>query len=128
MVCPTKPQGNTVLSLVFTGDLLPCRVCVSWLQAEEFASHRWPFCGNIWLHALCSVCWKWTTLPAGKADRHIPSAKAVVAPSWAINAPNPHVSKWSYKIPNCSWEDPDKGFATSQNAGLLAGNIMFKYA
>lgn len=99
MVCPTKPQGKTVLSLVFTGDLLPCCVCVSWLQAGEFASHRWPFCGNIWLHALCSVCWKWTTLPAGKANRHIPSAKAVVAPSWAINAPNPHISKWSNKIP-----------------------------
>lgn len=30
---------------------------------------------------------------------YIPSAKAVVSPSWAINAASPHVSKWSYKIP-----------------------------
>ena len=39
-----------------------------------------------------------------KANRHIPSAKAVVAPSWAINALNSHISQCSYNIPIALWE------------------------
>ena len=60
--------------------------------------------GNIWLHALYSVYCKWIILPAGEATRHIPSAKAVVAPLWVISAPNYHISKWNSKIPVAVWE------------------------
>lgn len=120
-------MGETAFSLVLTGDLSPCGTCTSWPQTEEFSSRRWPSCGNTWLHALCSVYWKCTTLPAGKDNRHIRSAKAVVAPSWAINALNPHVSKRSYSIPIALCETQTWALPLAKIQAFSLATSCFKY-
>ena len=83
--------------------------------------------GNIWLHALYSVCCKWTILPAGKATRHIPSAKAVAAPSWAINAPNHHILKESSKIPIALCETEMRALPLSKMQAFFFFFLIFIY-
>lgn len=71
---PSLSHREAVSALILMGKL-----CTSWPQAEMFASHRCQLRGGggSLVHVVCSVWWGPNTLPAGRANSHLPPAKTV---------------------------------------------------